>query len=197
MEIAFYNEKGGCGKTLIATQLALYFDTTIIELDPYGVLTKTLGNERVIKISLDEPLPELVSGDVVYDFGGFADARIKQNNDLDLIIIPFLPTVVSLGTTVESYRRIENLQTPKLFVVNGAINEEDVKDAIDYLEEELKTDITYFVIPHTRALQTAENNSLCILELAKQGGIKGYTYKKIATIFQDFFNTVQTIVQKG
>lgn len=191
MELIIYNQKGGVGKSMLATQISLYFDTTIIELDPYGMLTKTL-DDRVIKIALDEQVPEIKSGDIIYDFGGFDDIRLDAiAKKANLIIIPFTPTINSLGTTLRSYNRVKNLEVPILFIVNGYIKESDIEDAINFLREHTKEDIEYFSIPHTRALQTAENEAISIIELANSNGLKKHTYKKISSVMQELMKKVE------
>ena len=85
MQIIIFNSKGGVGKSTYATQIALYLDATIMELDPYGVLGQTLDTNRVFKVGLKDEVPEVTEGDVVYDFGGFDDARldtVSKNADL-------------------------------------------------------------------------------------------------------------------
>jgi len=62
MQIIIYNQKGGVGKSMLATQLALHFDTTIVELDPYGMLMDTLGDEIVYKVELNENVPSITKG---------------------------------------------------------------------------------------------------------------------------------------
>ena len=191
MEIIIYNQKGGVGKSMLATQLALHFDTTIIELDPYGMLSQTL-DERVVKIGLNEDIPNITEGDVIYDFGGFDDIRLdKIAYKVDLIIIPFNPTINSLGTTLESYERIKKLEVPVLFVVNAYLKDSDVDDAIGFLIENLNEEIEYFTIPHTRALQTAENEGVSIIEFASSSGLKKHTYKKISNIMQNLMKKVE------
>jgi cellulose biosynthesis protein BcsQ len=196
MQIAIYNQKGGAGKTMLSTQLALYFDATIVELDPYGMLTQTLENDRVLKLNLDEHVPSFTEGDVIYDFGGFDDVRLNQLNNLDLIIIPFQPTINALGTTLKSYHRVSKLNCPILFVINGYINSTDVTDAVEFISEQIGEQIEYFAIPHTRALQTAENSASSIVALSEAGGLKGHTYKKIASVFNEFFIVVENIIKK-
>lgn len=191
MQIIIYNQKGGVGKSMLATQIALHFDTTIIELDPYGMLTKTL-DDRVIKIALDAQAPEIESGDVVYDFGGFDDIRLESiAKNATLILLPFNPTINSLGTTLQSYNRVKDLELPVLFIVNGYIKESDIEDAISFLAEHTQEEIDCFAIPHTRALQTAENEGISIIELAKSSGLKQHTYKKISSVMQDLMRKIE------
>ncbi len=191
MQIIIYNQKGGVGKSMIATQLALHFDTTIIELDPYGMLSDTLGDEIVYKVELNEEVPSITEGDVIYDFGGFDDLRLDEiSKNTNLIIIPFNPTINSLGTTLKSYKRVKELEVPVLFVANAVLNEKDVNESIDFLKENTNDEIEYFTIPHTRALQTVENEGVSIIEFAQSSGLRKHTYKKISNTMQGFVSKV-------
>lgn len=192
MEIIIYNSKGGVGKTTFAIQIATYFDATIIEVDPYGVLTQTLGNDRVYKVGLNENLPEIREGDVVYDFGGFDDARLDiAAKNANLIIIPFNPTINALGTTLKSYERAKSLDLPILFIANAVVKDQDAADAIDYIQEVTKDEVDCFIVPHTRAIQTAENEGVGIIDLANSSGLKRHTYKKISTTMQELMSKIK------
>lgn len=194
MQIIIYNQKGGVGKSMLATQIAFYFDASIIELDPYGVLTKTL-DDRVVKIELDEEIPVITSGDVIYDFGGFDDIRLNQlSNRADLVIIPFNPTINALGTTLESYKRVQELNLPILFVVNSFIKDSDVDDAVNFLSENTQDEIDYFAIPHTRALQTSENEGVSIIDIANSSGLKKHTYRKISKTMKNLMKKIEEYI---
>ncbi len=184
MKITIFNQKGGVGKTMLATQIALYFNLKIIELDPYGIL-KQLMPDRVIKLGLRDNINNNLNN-VVFDFGGFDDLRLEQAaKQSNLVIIPFNPTLISLGGTLKSYFKIKDFNENILFVANGYIKEQDVKDAVEFLEENIKEPIDYFAIPYTRAIQTAENEIISVIDLPKQGGLKKHTYSKIAKTFKD------------
>ena len=194
MQIIVYNQKGGVGKSMLATQIAFYFDASIIELDPYGVLTKTL-DDRVVKVELDEEIPIILSGDVIYDFGGFDDIRLNQlSSKADLVIIPFNPTINALGTTLESYKRVKELNLPILFVVNSFIKDSDVDDAVNFLSENTQDEIDYFAIPHTRALQTSENEGVSIIDIANSGGLKKHTYRKISKTMKNLMKKIEEYI---
>jgi len=192
MQIIIYNQKGGVGKSMLATQIALHFDTTIIELDPYGVLTQTLDDKRVYKLGLDESIPDISDGDVVYDFGGFDDIRLDSiSKNANLIIIPFNPTINSLGTTLKSYERAKEQNIPILFVANAVIKENDALEAIEFLKESTQDDIEYFSIPHTRALQTSENEGQSIINLASSSGLRRHTYRKISATMRELMSVIE------
>lgn len=195
MQIIIFNQKGGVGKSMLATQIALHYDTSIIELDPYGVLEQTLDEDRVLKLGLDDKIPQINGGDIIYDFGGFDDARLDvASKTSDLIIIPFNPTINALGTTLQSYQRAKQQNIPILFIANAVIKEQDAIDAIDFIKENTADDIEYFIIPHTRALQTSENEGLSIIELANSTGLKKHTYKKISGIMNELMDTIKEYI---
>jgi len=108
-----------------------------------------------------------------------------------LIILPFNPTINSLGTTLKSYERVKKQNIPILFVVNAVINDKDVDEAISFIVENTKDEIDYFVIPHTRALQTVENEGVSIIEFSNSSGLRKHTYRKISATMKDFINKVE------
>ena len=195
MQVIIFNQKGGVGKSMLATQIALYFEAAIVELDPYGVLSQTLDRHKVYKVSLHDDIPEVSEKNVVYDFGGFDDARLdKVSKSADLIIIPFNPTINALGTTLKSYKRAIEQDLPILFVVNAVVKEQDALDAIEFLKEQTQDDIEYFILPHTRALQTSENEGQSIMELANSSGLRRHTYRKISATIESLMNTIKEYI---
>ena len=195
MQIIIFNQKGGVGKSMLATQISLHYDTSIIELDPYGMLEHTLDDDRVLKLGLDDKIPQINGGDIIYDFGGFDDARLDiASKTSDLIIIPFNPTINALGTTLQSYQRAKEQNLPILFVANAVIKEQDAIDAIDFIKENTSDDIEYFIIPHTRALQTSENEGKSIIELANSSGLKRHTYRKISSVMNELMDTIKEYI---
>jgi len=195
MKIIIFNQKGGVGKSMLATQIALYFDAIIVELDSYGVLSQTLDSDRVYKVALNDKVPELSETSIIYDFGGFDDARLDSvSKTSDLIIIPFNPTINALGTTLKSYVRAKEQELPILFVVNAAIKDQDALDAIEFLKEQTQDDIEYFILPHTRALQTSENEGQSIIELANSSGLRKHTYRKISSTMKQLMDTIKEYI---
>ena len=151
----------------------------------------------MFKVGLNEDIPVIEDGDVVYDFGGFDDARLDSVAlNADLIIIPFNPTINSLGTTLESYNRAKELNLPILFIANAVIKEQDALDAIEYLNETTGDEIEYFIAPQTRALQTAENEGQSIIELANSSGLKRHTYKKISYTMKKLMALIEKYINE-
>jgi cellulose biosynthesis protein BcsQ len=195
MRFIVYNTKGGVGKTTLAKDIAEYFDATIFDLDPYSQVEKTLKNDRVLKIALDEAFPIINSGDVVCDFGGFADTRLDvAAKGANLIVVPFNPTINSLATTLECYNSVKLLDVPILLVANAVIKDSDAQEAFDYLAENTGDELNYFIIPHSRAIQTAENKGVSIIELSGETGLNRHTYRKISKIMNNFMLSIKEYI---
>jgi len=188
--ITICNFKGGVGKSLIAHQLITGFGYKGVEIDPYGSLQERLP-EQVTKTNIkDKYLPE-VTEKTVFDFGGFEDNKlgeaIKQSS---LIIIPFIPTLETIQGTVDTIHKVKDFDTPILFVANMSQKKEDIKDAEFVFTEVLGFDVEVFRIPLSVALQTAINENKSVIDLSKQGGLKGYAYKKATKIIEDLHSRI-------
>jgi chromosome partitioning protein len=198
MEIVVFNVKGGAGKTMLTRELSLYFDTLIMDLDPYGYgLTEEIfGSDRVVTLGLEDDIPTVEEGDVVYDFGGFHDSRLSTaSSNADLIIIPLIPTIVNMKGAIESYNIVREFEKPILFVINSVYNDSDRDQALEFIQENIKEDIDYFTIPNTRALQTAENEGMSIIEFANTNNFKKHTYKKITTVMLSFMEKIKEYIE--
>lgn len=190
--IVICNFKGGVGKSLTAHQLITGFGYKGIEVDPYGSLADRLPND-VIHVGLKDQLPDLSDIDekVIFDFGGFDDPKLEQAAALSgLIIVPFIATLESVQTTVETLHRIKGFNKPILFVANMTHKEQDAADSILAFQEVLGYDVEVFYLPMSVGLQTAINENKSILDLANQGGIAGFAYKKAADSMRALHNKI-------
>ena len=106
---------------------------------------------------------------------------------LSLFFYPRLEVLNSDG-----YAKEQNL--PILFIVNAVLKEQDAVDAIEYLKETTKDDIEYFMLPHTRALQTSENEGQSIIELANSSGLRRHTYRKISSTMSELMKLIKTYI---
>ena len=192
--ITICNFKGGVGKSLIAHQLITGFGYKGVEIDPYGSLNERLP-EDVVKINLkDKYLPEIKEKSV-FDFGGFEDSKLSQAvKASSLVIIPFIPTLETIQGTVDTIHKVKDFDTPILFVANMSQKKEDIKDAEFVFTEVLGFDIEVFQIPLSVALQTAINENKSVIDLSKQGGLKGYAYKKASKVITDLHEKIQEYI---
>ena len=54
--------------------------------------------------------------------------------------------------------------------------------------------ILNILVPHTRALQTSENEGLSIIELANSSGLKRHTYRKISKTMTDLMEVIKEYI---
>ena len=90
MITVIYNFKGGEGKTKIATNLALTMKHSIVTNDVYSPIDKIFPQEKVLKLYPKDEMPDFdANDDIVFDLGGYADARvISVLKKAKYIIIP-------------------------------------------------------------------------------------------------------------
>ena len=177
--------KGGVGKSMLSHQLITNYGYKGIEIDPYGSLSDRLPSivERVEVTS--KHLPKIVDK-TIFDFGGFDDIKldlaIEQSS---LILIPFIPTLESVQGTIDTLNRVKSFNRPILLVANMVQKSADIDDAKFVFEETLGFEIEVFEIGTSVALQTAINENRGILELASEGGIRAFAYKKASQVIEN------------
>ncbi|MRJ03246.1 MAG: hypothetical protein C6I05_07345 [Epsilonproteobacteria bacterium] len=188
--ITICNFKGGVGKSLLAHQLITSFNYRGIEIDPYGSLADRLP-DKVEKIDISSPtLPQVEN--TIFDFGGFDDRKLDlAMEQSDLALVPFIPTLESVQGTADTLLRIKDFGRPILLVANMVQKPEDVQDAKFVFEDLLQTELEIFQIPLSVAFQTAINENRSIFELANQGGIRGFAYRKAKKILEDLNSLIQ------
>ncbi len=192
-KIIIYNEKGGTGKTSIARELSINLGYKIYELDPYGSLHKYLDNVEFVGLDKISKFDEFC----IFDFGGFYDKRIKDIAKIsDIIIIPYNPTIGSLGTTLESYEKIKDFGLPIIFVANSYFKKEDFENSEEFLRENIEADIVVLKIANSRAIQTAENDGVSIITLLNKSGLGKHIYKKIAGEIKELLDIIEIKEEK-
>jgi len=194
MQIVVMGSKGGCGKTTISVQMALNLDTLLVDIDPYGdgTLEEIYGTDRVLTLGLESSIPVIEEGDVIFDFGGFEDSRIPTAClNANLVIIPLIPTLYNMKATIRAYKIAKESGKPILFIINRVLNDSDAEQALNYLKENIKDEINYFIVPDTRALQTAENEGISIIELANSKPFLKHTYKKICAVMSELTDVIR------
>jgi chromosome partitioning protein len=189
MIITICNFKGGVGKSMIAHQLITSFSYQGFEVDPYGSLADRLP-QNVKKLDTMDELPAII-GDTIFDFGGF-DCQILRSaiTVSDLVIVPFIPTLETLQSTIDTLGVLKEYDKPILLVANLVKKQSDVDESKKLFDEFFGFELEIIELPDSIALQTAIAENQSVIELAKVGGLKAYTYKKAAQSIQNLQNKI-------
>jgi chromosome partitioning protein len=189
MIVTICNFKGGVGKSMIAHQLITSFGYQGFEVDPYGSLADRLP-QNVKKLDTIDELPAII-GDTIFDFGGF-DCQILRSaiTVSDLVIVPFIPTLETLQSTIDTLGVLKEYDKPILLVANLVKKQSDVDESKKLFDEFFGFELEIIELPDSIALQTAIAENQSVIELAKVGGLKAYTYKKAAQSIQNLQNKI-------
>lgn len=190
MNITIVSFKGGVGKSMIAHQLITGFGYKGVEIDPYGSLAQRLPLD-VVSIPIGAKKLDAYEN-TVFDFGGFDDVKIEAAVKMsDLVIVPFIPTVETIQSTLDTLMKLKDFDRPILLVANMVRKKEDVGEALSAFKEYLGFEIECFIIGDSTGIQSAINENKSIIKMSQSGGIMGFTYKKYAEVMQELHQTIQ------
>jgi len=196
MKVVVWSGKGGVGKSFIVANL-LYAENNkweCCDLDPFGDIYDRF-TDKSIYIEEDEDIPDLSNeeGDIIFDFKGGKDKRLFSTLEIsDLLIIPLVPSLESLSTTLKSLDYISHIKIKKLFVINMVDKDINVVDTIEVINDHLGYDIEYTTIKQSKAYRTAINNGKSIIAMAKRKGIAGSAYRTHSKEIQTLLDKVET-----
>lgn len=124
MKIVVWSGKGGVGKSSITSALLQilpnYQVITNDKLHPYNFI---LSQDKFFLVPSDKEIPYFEDENLIYDFGGFGDERIKRfiqkGNDL-IILIPFNSDIVSYQSAISVFQEIKKYTNNEniFFVLN-------------------------------------------------------------------------------
>lgn len=189
MIVAITNFKGGVGKSMIAHQLITSFDYDGFEVDPYGSLSDRLPS-RIKRLDTTDDMPTIVNN-TIFDFGGFDCQLLRSVLEIsNLVIVPFIPTLETLQSTMDALSIIKQYDKPILLVANMVKKQSDVEEAKKLFYEFFGFEVEVIELSDSIALQTAIAENESIISLAKQGGLKAYTYKKAGLSIKNIHDKV-------
>jgi cellulose biosynthesis protein BcsQ len=195
MNITITSFKGGVGKSMLAHQLITSFGYKGVEIDPYGSLAQRLPLDVIsIPIATATLAP---CENTIFDFGGFDDVKLEQAVLMsDLVIVPFIPTLEVIQSTLDTLIKLQKYNKPILLVANMVHKEEDVAPSLSAFYEYLGFEMECFIIKTSIGLQSAINENKSIVAMSKSGGIMGFTYKKYADVMQELHKTILGYAQQ-
>jgi len=198
MSITVFNTKGGVGKTRIAVNLALMLDWPLITNDiNTHTVEKIFRPKHFIKLEREKEIPTLPKDvDVVFDLGGFTDKRAKNAIDQsDWVLIPALPEEDELQATINTIAAVEKITRNIIVIANRTKDKEDlayVEAAINghFKSANEKPRYRVLELKKSRAMPNITQEGKSIRDMVKEGGLKRYSYRKIAQQFEDLVKLV-------
>lgn len=139
MSYVVYSIKGGVGKTTLSVQMSQMLEFTYVTNDSHSSAHNLMPEEKGFLVSKEEYEEIPYDENVVYDFGGFKDDRIKEViKQAKKIIIPTLTSIVDLQATLATLKDVKEINDNIVIVINRAKNNNKAKELKDYLTDEIK-----------------------------------------------------------
>ena len=135
MRIVVWNLKGGQGKTVLSLNIAMLEGMFVVTNDVHSPIDDVLGEDRTLRLSMRDPLPDVPANvPLIYDFGGYPDARIiEAAKTADHILIPLVyESPLEMQVTINAISEIERYN-PKITIILNKSKPGDYERARDVL----------------------------------------------------------------
>lgn len=175
MIVSVFNGKGGVGKTPIAFSLAKDLNAYLISNDD-SIIEEAYPDRALI---VEEP--QLIEGNVVYDFGGYIDKMLAPIlKESDCIVVPTNNDYNALKKTLATLEELLELKVKGRICV-AATKLETQKD-LDSIREKIEGDfpaIKVFQLRKSKAYSNAIESGLSIRELYNDSPQNQHAYRNV------------------
>lgn len=123
MRIVVWNLKGGQGKTVLSLNLAMLEGAFVVTNDVHSPIDDVLGEDRALRLSMRDSLPDVPAEiPLIYDFGGYPDARIiEAAKTANHILIPLVyESPLEMQVTINAISEIERYNPNITIILNKA-----------------------------------------------------------------------------
>ena len=123
MKIVVWNLKGGQGKTVLSVAIAMLEGFYVVTNDVHSPIDEVLGEDRALRMGMRDDLPEVPPElNLIYDFGGYPDARIIQAaKQADCVVVPIIyESPLEMQVTINALSEIEKYTDRIIIVLNKA-----------------------------------------------------------------------------
>lgn len=123
MRLVVWNLKGGQGKTVLSLNLAMLEGMFVVTNDVHSPIDDILGEDKALRMSMRDPLPQVPAEiPLIYDFGGYPDARIiEAAKTADHILIPLVyESPLEMQVTINAIGEVEGYNPNITIILNKA-----------------------------------------------------------------------------
>lgn len=195
MSVAFFTIKGGVGKTTLSVQVAQMLGYDYITNDGQSSSIDLLDEDRALLIGESEKEIPFFKN-VVYDFGGFKDLRIKNVlKSSDVVCVPTLMSRNDIKATLATLEEVALINKNIVIVLNRAKTIEKAEELKEFLKDEIKllkikANISYVIVREANVLELSSFDCEAITEKAKVNKFSMYIYRNV---IEDMNNLVKAI----
>lgn len=195
MSICFFTIKGGVGKTTLSVQVAQMLGYDYITNDGQSSSIDLLDEDRALLIGESEKEIPFFKN-VVYDFGGFKDLRIKNVlKSSDVVCVPTLMSRNDIKATLATLEEVALINKNIVIVLNRAKTIEKAEELKEFLKDEIKllkikANISYVIVREANVLELSSFDCEAITEKAKVNKFSMYIYRNV---IEDMNNLVKAL----
>lgn len=195
MSVAFFTIKGGVGKTTLSVQVAQMLGYDYITNDGQSSSIDLLDEDRALLIGESEKEIPFFKN-VVYDFGGFKDLRIKNVlKSSDVVCVPTLMSRNDIKATLATLEEVALINKNIVIVLNRAKTIEKAEELKEFLKDEIKllkikANISYVIVREANVLELSSFDCEAITEKAKVNKFSMYIYRNV---IEDMNNLVKAL----
>ena len=179
MKLIIWNLKGGQGKTVLSLAIAMLEGYYIVTNDVHSPIDEVIGEDRALRMGMRDPLPEVPPElNLIYDFGGYPDARIiDAAQQADFVIVPIIyESPLEMQVTLNALGEIEKYNDKILIVLNKA-KPGDFERAKAVFEQ---FDIHYpiFEVKQSTAFSRAIEHKKSLQQMVDENALFSFHYSK-------------------
>jgi MinD-like ATPase involved in chromosome partitioning or flagellar assembly len=202
--VCVWSIKGGVGKTTQSLLLNLTLGITIVTNEEHTLLENILSDDDLIILDAQQEVPQIDSKySVIFDFAGgiHRDKRIQNAvEQSDFLIIPTTPRISDIKGLISTLKELEDddniLKNKKvLIVVNAYKTEDELKEAIEYIQElykekNIKKEYPILKLKYSKALEKDIYRTKKSLKELRKNPLLGFSYKKVDDDFDEILNFI-------
>lgn len=178
--ILVWNRKGGSAKTTISAMLSFYLNAPIITNEEDSPLYHLFPEKQLMTLTNNQEIPN-VTGQVIFDFGGFKDPRIIQVAKLSShIIVPTQPEAIDIQKCIHTIQSLKQYTGKEKIIVIAVKTE--AKGDFDTVKQTIKNigDYPVFEIKKSRIFPNMFTKKQGIQDQINANPLATYTYSKVS-----------------